>query len=128
MPSTSAALCLRALVLCTIHTAITAIAVVPVDGFLTGKSASRSLENARRTEFRLDEIIPLKVPAQIRGEISSARIDARLVAALQACCLESPAALCHHSVDNFDASMSSSVPFWFLLGISPCSSHQYSGP
>ncbi len=31
MPSTSAALCLRALVLCTIHTATTAIAVVPVD-------------------------------------------------------------------------------------------------
>ena len=29
MPSTSAALLLRALVLCTIHTAITAIAVVP---------------------------------------------------------------------------------------------------
>ena len=55
MPSTSAALLLRALVLCTIHTAITAIAVVPVDGFLTGKSTSRSLENARRTEFRVPE-------------------------------------------------------------------------
>ena len=82
MPSTSAALLLRALVLCTIHTAITAIAVVPVDGFLTGKSTSRSLENARRTEFRLDEILPLRVPAQIRGETSSSRIDARLVAAL----------------------------------------------
>ena len=31
MPSTSAALLTRALVLCTIHTAITAIAVVPVE-------------------------------------------------------------------------------------------------
>ena len=102
MPGASSARLLRALVLCTISTTTTASAVVLVDGFLTGKSASRSLDCAPRLVFRLDEIITLRAPAQIRGEKSSPEIDAGLVAALQACWLKSPATLVPFYVDCSD--------------------------
>ena len=111
MPGASSARLLCTLVLCTISTTTTASAVVLVDGFLTGKSASRSPERAPRRLFRLDEIVPLRAPAQIRGEKSSPEIDAGLVAALQACCLESPAALVPSYVECSDASLSSHMHF-----------------
>ena len=111
MPGAPSALLLRALVLCTIRTTTTAATVVLVDGFLTGKSASRSLDCAPRPVFRLDEIFPLRAPAQIRGEKSSPEIDAGPVAALQACSLKSPAALRYPSVDCFDTSLSCFVHF-----------------
>ena len=111
MPRALSALALRAIVLCTISTTTTGSRVVLVDGFLTGKLASRSPDCAPRRQFRLDEFCPLRAPAQIRGGKSSPQIDAGPVAALQACCLESPATLHHLYVDSFDASLSHPMHF-----------------
>ena len=125
MPGACSARLLRALVLCTISTTTTASAVVLVDGFLTGKTSSQSLEYAPRRQFRPDEFFPPGAPAQIRGRTSSSRIDAGLVAALQACWLKSPATLVPFYVDCSDALLSPYVHFcWFSPHVQ-ASSAQY---